>query len=113
MPDDPRTARSSVSARLTYEVALAVNPALADRLERYMRERHIPDVLATGCFLGAAFEREAPGHYRTRYVAASLEELNRYLDEHAAALRADFAAHFPSLTAQRANWEELERWGRA
>ena len=96
---------------VTYEVSATVEPAMADAYERYMRERHIPDVFATGCFRRVAFERSAPGRYRVRYQAAAQDELDRYLREHTMRLRADFEAHFPSgVRLAREVWAELERW---
>lgn len=46
-----------------------------------------------------------------RYRARSQEELDGYLDEHTARLRADFAQHFPAgVELARKTWEELQRW---
>lgn len=97
---------------IRYEVSLTPGPG-ADRaaLERYMRATHIPDVLATGCFTGAAFATDGEGRVRTTYLAASRADLERYLARHAAQLRADFAAHWgEGVAASRAVWEDLETW---
>jgi len=97
---------------VTYEVAAMVEPQVAEAYERFMREQHIPDVLATGCFRRVAFERAGPGRYRVRYQAASQEDLDRYLREHTARLRADFAAHVPAgVQLAREVWTEVQRWG--
>jgi hypothetical protein len=92
---------------LSYEVTIHLDdPSLADALERYMREKHLAEVFATGCFLDAHFERAET--YRTRYTVASQEELDRYIAEHAPRMRDDFAAHFPSgLHVTRAVWRNL------
>ena len=37
---------------IAYEVVADVEQAEDGRYERYMRETHIPEVLATGCFQG-------------------------------------------------------------
>lgn len=96
---------------VTYEVTAIVDPALVEAYERYMRERHIRDVLATGCFRDASFARAQPGRYRVRYRAGSREELDRYLDEHTARLRADFVQRFPAgVELARETWEEVQRW---
>jgi len=48
--------------------------------------------------------------YRNRYSVASQADLDRYLAEHTARLRDDFAAHFPEgLRITRAVWTELAR----
>jgi Domain of unknown function (DUF4286) len=94
---------------IAYEVTAEIAPELSDRYVRYMTDRHVPDLLATGCFVGAELDRAGPGRFRQRYLADSREDLDRYLAEYAPALRKDFARHFPSGTSlSRETWEELE-----
>ena len=96
---------------ISYEVTADMDASVAARYERYMRDTHIPEVLATGCFHSASFARAAPGRYRTCYVAATQADLDRYLERHTAALRADFAAHFPDgVILSREVWTTLEDW---
>jgi hypothetical protein len=52
---------------ITYEITATVRADLCDAYERYMRDRHIPDLLATGSFAGATMARSSPGRYRIRY----------------------------------------------
>lgn len=91
---------------LSYEVTIHVeDPSLAEALERYMSDKHLGEVFATGCFRDAQFEQSAPDFYRSRYTVATQEELDRYLNEHAARLRADFLEHFPGgLRITRSVW---------
>ena len=96
---------------VTYEVNALVEPQLQDTYERFMRDQHIPDVYRTGCFQGVVFERGRPGQYRVRYQAATQADVDRYLREHTARLRADFTAHFPTgIQLSREIWTELQRW---
>ncbi|MDF1502323.1 DUF4286 family protein [Roseisolibacter sp. H3M3-2] len=96
---------------IRYEVVAEVPPEARDSFARFQTERHIPDVLASGCFLSAAFEEEADGRFRASYVAADAEALERYLREHAPALRADFAAHAPAgVRLSRGTWTTVRRW---
>jgi hypothetical protein len=96
---------------ITYEVAATVAPELRARYEVYMRERHIPDVLATGLFTGARFARSDEGSYRVRYELAGRAALEKYLQVHAPRLRADFAAHFPhGVELSRDSWLTLQQW---
>lgn len=96
----------------TYEITAVVRPDLAPAYERYMRDHHIPDVLATGEFTAASFGRSAPGRYRVRYEARDRTSLDRYLADHAPELRADFAKHFPDgVELSREEWEMIEGWG--
>jgi hypothetical protein len=61
-----------------YEVTLEYSPSTASALERWMRNAHIPDMLATGCFSAIHFAR-ADGRFRTVYAAATRQLLDRYL----------------------------------
>jgi hypothetical protein len=98
---------------ITYEVNVEVEPYLADGYQRYMVLKHIPEILETGCFAAIAFERSAPGRFRTRYQAADQEGLDRYLEDHTQRFREDFLRHFPEGTiVRRETWESLERWSR-
>jgi hypothetical protein len=96
---------------LVYEVTAVVELELAEGWERYMRERHIPDVLATGCFTGASLARASGGRYLIRYHLASGADLERYLAQAAPALRAEFAARYPGGVAlTRETWETVQEW---
>ena len=96
---------------VTYEITATVDTGLVEAYERYMRQRHIPDVLATGHFQRAVFACAAPGRYRIRYDAPSDGDLERYLAQHAPRLREDFASHFPAgATLSREVWTVVEAW---
>src|SRR6185503_3973177 len=56
---------------VTYEVTCEVEADRTAAFERFMRERHIPELLATGCFQGAELLQSAPGRYQVRYHAAT------------------------------------------
>jgi hypothetical protein len=99
---------------VTYEITTLVQSQLVEAYERYMRERHIPELLGTGCFQGAVLTRAAPGHYRVRYEAQSDADLERYLAKHAARLREDFVSHFPEgVGVSREVWVAIQTWGAA
>lgn len=96
---------------ITYEVTAVVDAALVDEYEEYMRNRHVPDLLATGCFVGASFSRADDRRYRMRYEARDRESLNRYLAEHAADLRAHVQERFPAgVQLSREEWTVLQVW---
>ena len=89
-----------------YEVTAIVHDDLVAAWERYL-PGHVKDVLATGCFLEAAIEHGDAGHYRCRYAAAGQPVLERYLAEHAPALRAHVLGRFPQgIEFRRAVWTE-------
>lgn len=96
---------------LRYEVTVVVREELRERFEHYFTSKHIPEILATGCFLDIRFDRSDSGPYRTVYHAATRADLDRYLTQHAARYRADFAAHFPDgVTPSREVWSELKAY---
>lgn len=93
---------------VTYEVNAYVDEALCAKYERYMTKTHLRDVLATGCFVSATLERATPGKYRVSYRAPTREDVDRYLKEHTAILRADFAKQFPGgVRLEREVWTQL------
>lgn len=96
---------------VTYEVTIDVEPGLAAAFERYMRDEHIPAIFATGCFARIDFEQASTTRFRTRYQAARREDLERYLRDHTAPFRADFAARFPTGAAvAREIWMAQQGW---
>jgi len=91
-----------------YEVIADVAPELVDRYEEYMRTKHLPDILSTGCFTSIALDRASATRFRARYEARTRADVDRYLAQHTARYRADFAAHFPTgVTLSREIWEEM------
>jgi hypothetical protein len=96
---------------ICYEVTLQVEPRLAQTVEKYLRNRHIPEILATGCFRQIRFDRASPARFRTAYQADSQADLDRYLRDHAPRFRAEFQSDFPKgLTVTREVWMEQEVW---
>jgi hypothetical protein len=109
---------------IAYEVRARVPVEQAEAYERYLREEHIPDLMATGCFVEANFSRsegrgsaseEAPAAdvlFRSAYLAPDGAALDRYLADHAGRLRTHALARFPrGLAFERETWAVLERWG--
>ena len=94
-----------------YEVTAVPDAEVREDYVRYMREKHIADVLATGAFLGAHFGSTVDGAYRATYIAEERGALERYLDRDAPRLRADFAAHFPSgIKLSREILDVMQQW---
>jgi Domain of unknown function (DUF4286) len=99
---------------ITYEVTVDVAAEIIDQYVAYILIRHIPDLLATGCFVGAEFAQAGENRFRQRYLAFSREDLDRYLADHAVRLREDMARRFPIGTAlTREVWDVLKSWGGA
>lgn len=96
---------------IAYEVTAKVAEDLRARYELYMRERHIPDLLATGLFTGARLARSEDGSYRARYELADRASYDLYIARHAPRLRDDFISHFPKgVELSREVWTTLTAW---
>jgi len=96
---------------IIYEITATVRAGLAEEYEKYMRETHIPDLLATGFFSGAKFTFSGENRYRIQYEARDRKALDEYLETASTHLRADFLAHFPEgIELTRENWEVLQIW---
>ncbi len=92
-----------------YEITAVVHAELVKEYEKFMRERHIPDLLKTGCFQSAVFTRSENNRYRIRYEAFNRKSLDNYLNNEAERLRADFLAFFPAgIELSREVWEILQ-----
>ncbi|MCS6965650.1 MAG: DUF4286 family protein [Candidatus Kapabacteria bacterium] len=79
-----------VTAELPYQQAA--------EWETWMRQVHIPAVLATGCFERAALWRELVAGdtitYVVEYLCPAPDAFQRYEEQHAAALRQEHADRF-------------------
>lgn len=97
---------------VAYEVTtLLKDPSVAARFSRWMSEEHIPQVMATGCFLAAELAQLGADQFRSRYVAATRADLDRYLAEHTAALRDHFSREFgDEATTSRQEWQIRREW---
>ena len=89
------------------EVIAVADEALADEFQHYMSSRHVPDVLATGCFMSAVIARSG-NNFQFRYEVADRATLDGYFRDHADALRADVLEHFPSgIEFSRQIWDNI------
>lgn len=82
---------------ILYNVTVSINPEIEAEWTAYMRQKHIPEVMQTGCFLESRFcrvhgEEEGGVTYATTYLAASQEIYDEYIAKHAASLRDEFNA---------------------
>lgn len=69
--------------------------------EKYMTEKHIPDILRTNCFTDIYFvQEEDKTTYKISYLANAQESLDKYLKEFAPALRDDFVKNIDTHMVQ-------------
>lgn len=96
---------------IIYEITATVSDELIEVYEKYMRETHIPDLIATGYFGKAYFTRSGKNRYRVQYHAHDQNALEDYLQNDAPSLREHFNSHFPQkIELSRENWEILEEF---
>lgn len=84
---------------VVYNVTVSVDENVADDWLSWMRETHVPDVMATGHFKESRIcrvhgEEEGGFTYAITYVAFSEEELNTYQEKHAPRLQAEHSERF-------------------
>lgn len=96
---------------ISYEVTLQVTPELSATVEQFMTGSHIPEIFATGCFQEICFTRASAARFRTAYHASTQADLDRYLQDHAPRLRAEFLERFPDgVNITRETWVQREVW---
>lgn len=85
---------------LIYNVTTKINWRIHEDWVKWMKEKHIPDVMNSGCFTETRFvrlletdETEGPT-YAAQFHAESIGEYNRYLEAFAPLLRKDVLANW-------------------
>lgn len=87
---------------IIYNVTVNVEVAVKDEWLDWMREEHIPEMIATGKFTGARMvrvlvEEEMGGEtYSIQYYTRDKDTLERYYREDAERLRGDALKRFPN-----------------
>ena len=84
---------------ILYNVTTSLEPAAADEWLAYMRETHLPEVMATGYFIRSQLcrllnEEDDGITYASQYYCISLAQLEAYQEHFAPALRAEMDRHF-------------------
>lgn len=85
---------------IIYNVTVQVHPETAAEWVAWMREVHMPALLATGCFQRCQLSRlleqdETDGiTYSAQYYAADMNRYERYISDYAPAFREETKAKF-------------------
>lgn len=86
--------------KIIYNVTVNIDHDVHDEWVSWMKEVHIPDVMATECFLESRFcnvvsDQEQGGvTYSIQYLAASEEDLNHYQKEFAPKLQQEHTTKY-------------------
>lgn len=96
---------------IIYEITAIIEADLREKYEKYMKDIHIPDLMATGYFQQAFFTLSSENRYRIQYHAYNQKALDDYLQNEATRLREHFQLHFPEgVILSRETWEVLQVW---
>lgn len=84
---------------ILYNVTVSIDPGVHQEWLEWMRTTHIPDVMATGCFIESRISRvhgeeEGGMTFAISYVSPSEEKMDEYQREHAPRLQADHSSRF-------------------
>ncbi|MBT8314796.1 MAG: DUF4286 family protein [Maribacter sp.] len=100
-----------------YNVTTNIDESVHDQWLKWMKEVHIPDVLATGKFLSAKMckvlvEEELGGiTYSVQFTTLDKETLQSYYDNNAAKLQLDAMKLFPNkFVAFRTELEVIDEY---
>jgi hypothetical protein len=100
---------------IIYNVTINVDGEVKDRWLQWMRDIHMPEMLATGKFVNARMCRiltteEGEGAtYAVQFLCPSRELLERYYEDDAPRLRSETLRHFSdSLVAFRTELEVVD-----
>jgi|ERR1041385_7225182 hypothetical protein len=98
---------------IIYNVTINIDNEVHDEWMKWMKEIHIPEVVATGCFSsGTMFkllvEEQSGTSYAIQYRAPNMDAVNRYLEKFAPGLRKSGTDKFgDKFTAFRTLLEEV------
>lgn len=99
---------------IVYNVTVNIDESVHDEWLEWMKNKHIPDVVSTGCFTQGKIYRimvheEQGVSYSIQYTAVSMEEIQRYMKNFAPELQKEHTAKYKEkFTAFRTLLEEVE-----
>lgn len=84
---------------ILYNVTVSIDQGISVEWLNWMRSKHIPDVMATGCFIESRISRvhgeeEGGITYAITYLSPSSEKLDEYNNNHAPALQSEHSDKF-------------------
>ena len=82
-----------------YNVTVNISSELSDDWLKWMKEKHIPDVIKTGCFLDSRivkvlFVEDEGKTFSTQYRFLEMADIEKYQKEFAPALQAEHKARY-------------------
>jgi len=85
---------------ILYNVTSSIEPEIADEWVAYMRDVHLPEVMATGFFIKSQLcrllnEEEGGITYAAQFYCLGLDQLEDYQDLFGPGLNANLTTRFP------------------
>ncbi len=82
-----------------YNVTVNIDNSVREEWLQWMREKHVPDVVATGCFSSGTIykihvEEEQGTSYSIQYRSPSLDAVNRYMKNFAPDLQKEHSEKY-------------------
>ncbi|MBX3042491.1 MAG: DUF4286 family protein [Candidatus Kapabacteria bacterium] len=98
---------------IVYSVFIKLDKKYESEWTNFMTEKHIGDVMNTGCFIGYEFLKEIESdetvNFRVDYYLTSQDKMNEYLTNHSPILRQDVTAKFGGkFTAERCIYSKIK-----
>ncbi len=90
-----------------YVIYILVDGSRATDWVKWMVDEHIPDVMATGCFVSSSLVRDSDADdrkrvgYRAYYRTATDADMERYERDHALRLRAEHSTRYAGAFSAR------------
>ena len=84
---------------IVYNVTVKINPDIKEEWVSWMRSKHLPDMMATGCFLNYRFkklliEEEDGLTYASQFVLKDSSALEKYQSNYAKKLQLEHQEKF-------------------
>ncbi|MBL4861710.1 MAG: DUF4286 family protein [Crocinitomicaceae bacterium] len=84
---------------ILYNVTVSIDEGIHEEWLEWMKTKHIPDVMNTGCFIESRISRvhgeeEGGLTFAISYVSPSQEKLDEYQEKHAPALQREHAEKY-------------------
>ena len=84
---------------ILYNVTVSIDPNIHEDWVTWMREKHVPDVMATGCFIESRISRvhseeEGGITFAIAYLCPSQDKFDEYQAKHAPVLQQDHSSRF-------------------
>jgi hypothetical protein len=84
---------------ILYNVTVSIDERVHHEWLEWMKTKHVPDVMATGCFIESRISRvhgeeEGGLSFAISYLCKTQEDYDRYTKEHAAELQREHALKY-------------------